>query len=231
MKRILKNIFLKNWGLKLFSFLLALILWLSLIPKEKMFSEKTLTIPLVLHNIPSTMEIVEKPLSTVDVTIRVPNRLINQISDANVYAVLDLQNATVSQTEYSLNESMISIPEGAEVKGVYPSLVELKLENSKEIFLKVKPKLSGNLPEGYEIVKIAVEPEKVLVKGPESKIKPDYEVNTSSIDISGLTRDFEFDVDLINPHPELRLASSQVKVKVRITIQKQTSENPSTGEI
>ena len=46
MRIFLKKLIFKNWGLKLFSLLLALVLWITLIPPEKMFSEKNLTISL-----------------------------------------------------------------------------------------------------------------------------------------------------------------------------------------
>ena len=97
MRRFIKNLFLKNWGLKLFSLLLALVLWLTLIPGEKIFPEKTLTVPLELYNIPSEMELVEKPPSTVDLKIRAPQRIINQITSATVHVVLNLEKARVDQ--------------------------------------------------------------------------------------------------------------------------------------
>ena len=58
MNRILKNIFVRNWGLKLFSFVLALVLWFAIIPEEKMSFEQTLTVPLEPINKPSWMEMV-----------------------------------------------------------------------------------------------------------------------------------------------------------------------------
>ncbi|MBN2245444.1 MAG: hypothetical protein JW755_06335, partial [Candidatus Aminicenantes bacterium] len=90
MKKFLKNLVFRNFGLKLFSFLLALVLWLALIPEEKIFSEKTVTVPLEIYNTPPQMELVEKPAPTVDVRVRAPNRLLNEINSATVRAILDL---------------------------------------------------------------------------------------------------------------------------------------------
>lgn len=227
MRRLIKNLFLKNWGLKLFSFLIALVLWLTLIPPEKTFSEKTITVPLVLHNTPSEMEIVEKPPATVDVTIRAPNRLLVQITSATVHAALDLKNARVDVENYSLSKSMITIPEGAEVKDILPGQVKLKLERTKEILLDVEANLTGEMQKGYKLVKIEILPPQVLIKGPESKVKDKYKVRTSPIDISSLTHPIELEADLILPNSDLRLASSETKVIVRIIIQE---ENPEEKE-
>jgi len=221
MKRFFRNLFLKNWSLKLFSLLLAVILWLTLIPEEKMFSEKSLNIPLELHNIPPEMELVEKPPATIDVKIRAPKSLISEITSANVHAVLNLEKATLEQEDYPINRSMISIPSGAEVKDYHPSQVSLKLERTREIMLGVEADIIGELKEGLKIENVGVFPPQVLIKGPESKVKDDYKVRTNPIDISTLTESTELEADLILPNPDLRLASSETKVKVRIIIQEE----------
>lgn len=224
MKRFFKNLFLKNWGLKLFSFLLALILWLTLITPEKVFSEKTLTIPLELHNIPSEMELMERPLATIDVKIRASKSLINDITSANVHAVLNLEKASLDQEDYPLNKSMISIPSGAEVREIYPSQVSLKLERTKEILLDVEANIIGKLKKGLKLENVGTFPPQVLIKGPESKVKDRYKVRTSPIDISALTKTTELEADLILPNPDLRLASTETTIRVRIVIQEENPE-------
>lgn len=230
MNKLIRNIFVKNWGLKLFSFVLAFILWVTLIPEEKVFSEKTLTVPLELHNIPSDMEIVEKPVPAVDIKIRAPNRLISQITQASVHAMLDLQKARIDQVEYPLNKNMISIPEGAEVKEIYPSQVTLKLEKIKEVMLAVEPNIMGKLKEGLRIVKQEVVPPEVLIRGSESKVQEKLKVTTSPIDISSFTQSTEIEADLILPNPDLRLASSKTKVLVKFIIQEEGAEEESKSK-
>jgi len=219
MIKTIRNLFVRNWELKLLSLLLAFILWLSLIPEEKTLSEKTLTIPLETLNIPADMELVEKPDSTVDVTIRAPNRMINEISAANVFAKLNLSTASVFQQEYPLNETMISIPPGAAVVRISPTKVRLKLERTQEVLLDIVPTVIGQAKEGYGVSKIEITPPRVLVKGPESKIREKEKVSTSPIDISELTASTELEADLILPKPELRLASPRSRVKVKIFLE------------
>lgn len=224
MKRFFKRLFLKNWGLKLFSFLLALILWLTLITPEKVFSDKWLTIPLELHNIPPEMELMEKPPASVDVKIRASKSLINDITSANVHAVLNLEKASLDQEDYPLRKSMISIPSGAEVREIRQSQVSLKLERTREILLDVEANIIGELKKGLKVENVGVFPPQVLIKGPESKVKDNYKVRTSPIDISALTETTELEADLILPNPDLRLASTQTKVRVRILIQEENPE-------
>jgi YbbR domain-containing protein len=219
MIKTIRNLLVRNWELKLLSLLLAFILWLSLIPEEKTLSEKTLTIPLETLNIPADIELVEKPDPTVDVTIRAPNRMINEISAANVFAKLNLSTASVFQQEYPLNETMISIPPGAEVIRISPTKVKLKLERTREVLLDIVPTVIGQAKEGYGISKIEITPPRVLVKGPESKIREKDKVSTSPINISELTASTEVEADLILPKPELRLATPLARVRVRIFLE------------
>ena len=88
MIRLIRRVFLRNWGLKLFSFLIALVLWLTLIPDEKIFDEKMLPVRLDVHNIPSGMVLVESPPTKLNVIIRAPKRLIDQFTSDNVNVVL-----------------------------------------------------------------------------------------------------------------------------------------------
>jgi YbbR domain-containing protein len=218
MIRLLRRVFLRNWGLKLFSFIIALVLWLTLIPDDKIFDEKMLTVRLDVHNIPTGMALVERPPSTVNVIIRAPKRRIGQFTDANVHVVLDLREARIDMQDYYLTENMVRTPEGAEVKEIFPPQVKLKLEKYVEAMLVVEPDIMGELPEGLGVAKIEVIPPRVRVRGPESKVDENAKVRTSPIDISVLKEPTEVEANLIPPE-DVRLVSSSLTVRVRILIQ------------
>jgi YbbR domain-containing protein len=219
MTRFLRKIITRNWGLKLLAFLLAFALWLILIPEEKTYSEKTLTVSVETRNTPPDMELVEKPAATVDITIRAKIRVLNEISPSSVYARLDLEKASVYQDIYPLNGSMIVLPPGAEVVNISPNMIRLKLEKTKQMDLEVAPMIVGKIAEGLKIAKIEVTPAKVPVKGPESKIRARDKVLTSPVDISLLTKSQTIEADIILPRPDLRLATSLTKVRIEITLE------------
>jgi len=216
--KILRKVFLRNWGLKLFSLFLAILLWLVLVPEEKVFNERTLTLQLDLYSLPEHMELVEKDISTVEVTLRAPRRLMEQIGPANVFARLNLENASVIQEEYPLNASIISAPSGARVIRVHPNKVRLRFEPSKELELEVEPTLVGQLPRGYRLERVEVVPPRVPVRGPESKVREQDKVFTTPIDISNLTQTTEIRADLILPRTETRVPTQRTFVRVRLFI-------------
>jgi len=208
----------------LFSFIMALVLWLALIPEEKMYSGKTLVVPLELINIPPNMEPAERVQPSINITLTASNRLIPQITAANVHAVIDLRNASVEQKDYPINLSMISIPAGAEIKEVYPSQVKINLENTKEIQLKIEANIIGDLTEGFELKKVEVIPGEVLIRGPKSKVPDKAVVRTTPIDITQLTQPTEIEADLILPNPDVRLSGRNSRVLVRLLIQQKAGE-------
>ena len=226
MNRILKNIFVRNWGLKLFSLILALVLWFTIIPDEMMSFEQTLTVPLELIHKPSWMETVERPPATIEVTIKAPNRLYDLITTDSVRVRLDLTTASVEQTEYPITINMISLPQGAEVIQIFPSQVKMRMERSKEVLLDVELSLVGQLPDNLERVRYEVIPNQVSVTGPESRMTETDKVRTNPIDLSSITGSIEMDADVILPNSDLRLTSLGTELRVRIIVSEKTEEDP-----
>lgn len=209
----------RNWGLKLLSFVLALILWIILIPQEKTFSEKTFNVPLGIRNLPQNMELVEKPAANVEVTIRARNRLLNELAPSDIVARLDLERASIYQEVFPLNGSLVTLPPGAEFVGISPNVVRLKMEKTKVMELEVAPMIVGKAPEGFKLAGVEVFPSLIRVRGPESRIRSRDKLSTSPVDISRLTQTTTVEADIILPKPDLRLVTSLTKVRVEITIE------------
>ena len=221
MKRNLTRWFVRDWKLKLVSLVLALGLWLLLVPSEKMYSEKALTIPLETRNIPAGLEIVEQQVETIDITLRAPNRLLDEIGPSGLVAKIDLDRASVLQQEYPLNESMIAVPPGAEVVKITPNKVTIKLERTAEATLELHPTIRGKAAPGYRITRTEIEPTSVRVQGTESRVRVKEAAVTAPIDISRITVPTVFEVDIILPRPELRLISPQTSARVTVHVEQE----------
>ncbi len=219
MRHYVRSLFVRDWQLKLVSLGLALGVWLLLVPAEKKFSEKSLTIPLETRNVPAGLEIVERPAATIDITLRAPNRLLDEIGPSGLVARIDLDRATVLQQEYPLNTSMIAVPPGAEVVKISPGKVSIKLERTAEAAVDVHPTLRGRPAPGFRVTRTEIEPASVIVQGPESLVKAEEAATTAPIDISGLAESTVFEADIILPRPELRLVSAKTSARVTIHLE------------
>jgi len=215
-----KDIIVRNWKLKLLALLLSLVLWVVLIPEEKTFAEKNFTIGVELTNVPQDVEVVERPESTINLKIRARKRVLGELTPDRFSAQLDMSKASVYQQEYPLDASMIKTPPGVEIVSFSPVYVHAKLEKTRKIEMEVVPTVIGRPPEGYRIVKVDVNPSKVMVSGPESKVRPRDKVITSPMDVTTLTENTNLEVDLILPRPELRLLTLYPRARVKIFIEK-----------
>lgn len=222
---MLKDFLKKNWELKLLSLLLAIILWIVLIPEEKTFAEKTVSLNLELINLPQDMEVVEKSDTTINLKVRARKRVINELTPADFSADLDMSKASIYQEEYPIDASMIKVPPGVEIVSFSPVYIHVKLEKTKKVEMEVVPTIIGRLPEDLRLVKVEVTPPKVTVSGPESKIRPRDKVITSPIDVSTLTDSAVLEVDLILPRPELRLLALYPRARVNIVLEKKDTTN------
>jgi len=219
MKRYVKRLFVRDWELKAVSLVLALVVWLLLVPADKVLSEKALTVPLELANIPTGLEIVERDVSSVDVTVRGPSRILTGISPSDLVARLDLERATVYQQEYPLNKTMITAPPGIEIFNVTPSKATIRLERTAEAALEVRPQTWGKPAPGFAVARIEVAPARITVRGPEGKVTPKDTATTAPVNITGLSETTVFYVDIILPKAELRHASAQTSARVTIHIE------------
>jgi YbbR domain-containing protein len=217
---MIKKLIFTNWQLKLLALFLALVLWVVMIPEEKTFAEKNLNINLELVNIPPEVEIVERPDTSLNLKIRARQRIINELRPEDFSARLDMSKASIYQQEYLIDSSMIEGPSNVEIVSFSPAYVHVKLERTEKIELEVVPTIIGKAPEGYRLTGIEISPSKVMVAGPESKIRSRDKVITSPIDVSTLTESTILEVDLILPRPELRLLSLYPRAKVSLTIEK-----------
>lgn len=219
MRRALAHWITRDWRLKLVSLGLALGLWLLLVPAEKVSSEKSLTVPLETRNVPAGLEIVERPVATVDITLRAPKRVLGEIGPSELVASLDLERATVLQQEYQLSTSMIAVRPGAKVVSISPGKVTVKLERTSAATLKIGTTLRGKPARGFRVARTEIEPASVSVQGPESRVKDAGAAATAPVDITGLTESTVFETDIILPRPELRFVTSQTSARVTVHIE------------
>lgn len=218
MKHLLSRAIVRDWPLKLVSLVLALAVWLLLVPYEKGSSAKSLTIPLETRNVPAGLEIVERPPAAVDITLRAPNRLLDEIGPSSLSVRLDLDRASALQQEYPLKTSMIAVPPGAEVVKISPSKVTIRLERTAEATLEVHATLRGKPAAGFHVDGIEIAPASVAVQGPESRVRAKAAATTAPVDITGLTQPTVFDADIILPRPELRFVSPETSARVSVHV-------------
>jgi hypothetical protein len=118
-----------NLSLKLLSLLLAVALWVLATGAKD--SERELSIPLSIRNLPAGLS-VDSPLpGTVDVTVAGPKIRLLGLQSEEMFLSLDLSNLREGTVTFSGMEKRLRIPPGITVMRIYPSAIDVKLVRTK----------------------------------------------------------------------------------------------------
>lgn len=209
----------KNLPLKLFSLFLALFLWVVInrgTGGREM--EISLGIPIVLHNLPSEMEVVKGPVERADVRISGPRRIVARISHMGITIPLDLSGAVEGVTTFELYPGDVRVPEKTTVRRISPSSVSLKLERTLQKRLPVVPVVKGEPSRGFVAGDPVSDPATIEIRGPRSQVRPLHSVMTAPVIIEGAVETVKMKVSLVRPDHMVRVVGKpMVTVTVPIT--------------
>jgi YbbR domain-containing protein len=212
-----KNVFFKNFSLKLLSLLLAISLWLF--ANLKATADRTMKIPVLLDNLPTLLVITNTVSDYMNVRVDGPRRILSNL-DPNVFPVhLDLSDAKIGVSNYQINEKMVQLPAGLRVTILPPDVIQVKLEPNVSRDVLVKPNIKEvSLPQGFALEEVDVNPKVVAFSGAKSEISGLSVVDTEEIDLTGRTESFEIEVGLAPKELHVWPSERGRNVKVRVTI-------------
>jgi YbbR domain-containing protein len=204
-----------NWLLKIFSLILATMLWL--IVAREASSEVGLEVPLEYRNIPRDLEITGDTTNLVEVRLRGPSNVLKEITARNVVTTIDLAEMRTGEKIVALSPQNVQAPFGAEVIRVNPSSVRFSLEKTVSKTVPITPAIVGQPADGYEVERVVADPATVQVEGPESRLKDLSSIATVPIRVEGKQARIEQASDLDVPDPQIRLLHpSTISIRIEI---------------
>jgi YbbR domain-containing protein len=207
---------LRNLGLKLLALVLACLLWMT-VTRDQLV-ERTLRVPLEYQNIPEGLEIVGDPPAAVDLRVRGPSGALGRLQPGEVVAVVDLRGARPGQRLFHLLTDEVQVPFGIEVAQVNPPTVPVTFERSGSRSVPVVPAIEGEPAVGYVSGEVTIDPARVEVVGPVSRLAQLREATTEPVLITNATQVVRDTVTVGVTDPALRLRqprSASVTVQIR----------------
>src|SRR5256885_5902590 len=157
-----------NWYLKLIAIGLAVMLW-ALVATETS-SEIGLEVPVEYRNMPAQLEISGDTTNVVQVRLRGLSNVIRDISAKDVSTTIDMSKMRPGDRIVPLSPQNVQAPFGAEVIRVNPSSVRFNLERTMTKTIPVIATVLGQPSDGFEVGMVTIQPNKVEVEGPESRV-------------------------------------------------------------
>ncbi|NOY63899.1 MAG: hypothetical protein GXO97_00650 [Nitrospirae bacterium] len=207
----MKGLITHNFGLKLLSLGLAIVLWYMISAKGT--SEVSLVVPIEYINIPQGYEIIKKGQDRVNISVYGSERAIASIRPEDIRVFVDLSGATAGVKKYRIQRSRIKKPSSVEVASVNPSEVEVFIDKIIRKELRVIPVFS-NSRLVKKTMRVEVIPEIVTAEGPETLLKGISTVKTEPIKITYSEVPMVKTVALITEGDKIRLSVEEVKVKI-----------------
>ena len=179
---------------KLISVMIAIVLWGVVLGSRNV--EVTKEIPLEIITPPDVVPANDIP-DRIAFRLSGPKAFLRSILDRREDPIrVNLSGAKPALVTYRFFSDNIRVPIGVKVLSINPTAILIKLEYLKRREVPVRVELSGTPAEGYRVVRAEVQPERVRIKGAESRVDSVTEIATTPIDISNLKKPIEKEVPI-----------------------------------
>jgi YbbR domain-containing protein len=205
---------LDNLALKLASLALAVLLWFVIGEKT---SERGLSVPVELQNVPRELELVGEPTNVVDVRVRAAPSVIQRLTPGDVSAQIDLSGVREGEHIVHLTSDDIRVPFGVRVVKITPSIITMGFERTLVKTVPIRPRVLGRPAPGFEVAEVLAEPAEVRVAGPKSRVQEMESAYTEPVALDGANTTVVDTVNLGLDDPVLRIQGSpRVRVTARV---------------
>lgn len=184
----------KNWLLKVISLCLAIMLWYFVVGEDQV--DITMQVPIEVINLPSSLTISNQYRKNIEASVRGPRSLIQDLKNRNISRPVDLSDAKPGTIVIKNDEKSIPFPKGITLLRLQPANITLLLDKLVQKTFPIEPVTEGQVAKGYELTKLYVDPDELVISGPKSLIEKDITLKTYVINLDGLDRSTTLQVHL-----------------------------------
>ncbi|MFB3814323.1 MAG: YbbR-like domain-containing protein [Terriglobales bacterium] len=201
-----KHVF-HNLLLKVFSLLVAVLMWMAV--ARDPIAEVAVTVPIEFQHVPENLEISSERIPEVQIRVRGPGHMVRSLAQSEVHAVLNLSDAHPGEHTYDLAGPQIRVPREVEVVQVVPTQLHLTFDRRATKEVPVKPRVIGLYAAGPR-TDITVEPASALLIGPEKRVQSIESAYTDAVDAAGVVGKASFSgIHVYVTDPLVRVARPQ----------------------
>lgn len=211
---------MEDWKAKLVSLILAGIIWVYV--QELQFDTVNLSVPVEYIHQPDKIFWKTEPPRFVKLMVR-GKKEDTKFPTANLKAVVDLSEAMTGVHTYHIQFDKKQIPDKVSIIP-FSSGIKIDFDKGVQKSIWVKPFIQGEVPEGFKIGRIVINPNKITVEGPAQILKNIRSINTRPIIITELKEAFTFHTQISSENQIKMLNISDIEVTVTVYKQDTTNE-------
>lgn len=158
----------KNLFYKIFSVVLAVMLWLYVSNQENPLTEQMFTVPLEIRDLSPTLVITEQP-SFVKVRIEGQRQELANVTTRDIHAFLEMDGTDAGMHLLDVN---VSVPAKTRLVSVTPTDINVNVETVATAQVPVVVSYANEEPaKGYMALPVVLNPTRVEISGPQDKLK------------------------------------------------------------
>jgi YbbR domain-containing protein len=190
-------------GLKLAALAGAIALWASLAGQP--LTEASFEAHIHYVNVAEDLELNPDQAETVAVILRGPRHLLRGLRDGEVGLQADFSEVYApGEKTFNVAEMSLGLPDSVRLVKAVPSQLRFTLEAQARREVAIQPQFVGSYEKEYALASVLLDPQRLVVVGPESRVGLLDIVYTDPIDLTEVVGGRSFRVTAYLPDPYLR---------------------------
>lgn len=214
-----RELVIQDWPRKLVAIFFAAMIWYSISIKLQE-TETIRDIRLQIVPAPDIVILNEEALPTVELTVRGSKRALELLTSNNIEVEHRIpSDIKAGKYEAFIRPRQVKLPRQVRIEDIQPERFTVQLDRRLTEDLPVRPRFTGQPPQGLTRKEVAVWPKDVRVTGPSTQIRDLEEILTEPIELDeNIPTSFRVDIPLVNPSPDtIQLSPQEVEVSVEMS--------------
>ena len=184
----------KDLLLKIVSVCLASLLWYFVVGEDQV--DMNIQVPIEVLNLPENLVISNQFKKELEVTIRGPRSIIQELRNRNISRPVDLSKAEPGTRVIKNENDSIPLPRGISVLQLQPANITLSIDLLIQKQIPIHAVTEGEVSQGYKLEQITLDPDKIIVAGPKTVVESELALKTYVINLDGLNHSITLPVHL-----------------------------------
>jgi YbbR domain-containing protein len=209
---------------KIVALLVAAILWAS--AQGIRSFEHSLDIPISLEDVPEQVVIVGQSAAEVNLHVVGSRAAVHRVERQVTRYPISVRGVKPGEARFPIELDRLEelVPRGATITARSPSSVKVRVDPRGQKKVVVRADLVGELPAGFRLVSVSVEPEEVMLEGSQTALRRIREVLTDRIELETLRGTTQKEVRLAIGSAHIWRADDEGPIRVDLLLEDSTPE-------
>jgi YbbR domain-containing protein len=217
--------FFRQKNIKWLAVCLAIGIFVYFFRPAASFDQTDILIPVNFDKIPSGLTLTGSSPKNIEVQVRGPKSIIKSIGNLKLHYSADLSDVSAGFNSIPVNLEHLRFPEKLTILNINPASLDVIADI--ELYKKVPVKVSytGDPASSLFVADALAKPSSIILRGPETILRPMDKVLTKSVDVSGalqsfkkeITLDIPEEVDIVFP---AEIIQAEIFLKEKLAIKK-----------